>query len=255
MRLFAFVGLGSFAMSMLERIAEITDQIIAVDDNQSRIEHIKEMVSTAYTMNLLDEEAFDRVFHEPVDVAVVDIEEDGSALLLVTYRLKKLGVSEIIVKSNSEEYEELLRMAGASRVVNSDKEAASRITPLVLSSSLTNFMPISGDLVLAEVIVPDFVVGKTVIEGDLRREHHINVVAVKYASEMNTEKENTAVFHDLDAAYRFNAGDVLLVTGKESDVFAFSGVPKTAEREKKTANFSVLLKSMFNRKKQDDTKK
>ena len=249
MRLFAFVGLGSFAMSMLERIAEITDQIIAVDDDQSRIEHIKEMVSTAYTMNLLDEEAFERVFHDPVDVAVVDIEENSAALLLVTYRLKKLGVPEIFVKSNSEEYEELLRMAGASRVVNSDKEAASRVTPLVLSSSLTNFMPISGDLVLAEVIAPNFVVGKTVIEGDLRREHHINVVAVKYASEMNAEKESTGVFHDLDATYRFNAGDVLLVTGKESDVFEFSSIQKSAERAKKQVNYNALLKNIFTHKK------
>ncbi|SLM14063.1 putative TrkA N-terminal domain protein [uncultured spirochete] len=255
MRQFAFVGLGSFAMSMLERIAEITDQIIAVDDDQARIEHVKEMVSTAYTMNLLDGEAFERVFHDPVDVAIVDVESNGAAVLLVTFRLKKLGVPEIIVKSNSEEYEELLRLVGATRVVNSDREAATRITPLVLSSSLTNFMPISGDLVLAEVIAPDFVLGKTVIETDLRRKHHVNVVAVKHSLQRNVNEEAEGVFNDLDIAYRFQAGDVLLVTGKESDVFVFSGVQKTAEHEKKKVNFSVLLKSMFSRKKQDDTKK
>jgi Trk K+ transport system NAD-binding subunit len=33
MRQFAFVGLGPFAMSMLERIAQLTDQILAVDDD------------------------------------------------------------------------------------------------------------------------------------------------------------------------------------------------------------------------------
>jgi len=251
MRQFAFVGLGSFAMSMLERIAEVTDQIIAVDDDPTRIEHIKEMVSTAFTMDLLDEDAFERVFHDPVDVAVVDIESNGAAILLVTFRLKKLGVPEIIVKSNSEEYEELLRLVGATRVVNSDKEAALRVTPLILSSSLTNFMPISGDLVLAEVIAPDSVVGKTVIEVDMRRTHHVNVVAVKYASERSVKEGIENVFHDLDTTYRFNAGDVLLVTGKESDVFVFSGVQKTAEHEKKKTNFSSMLKNMLGRKKAD----
>lgn len=255
MRQYAFIGLGSFAMSMLELISEITDQIIVVDNDQERIEQVKDMVATAFTMNILNEEAFKRVFHEPVDVAVVDVESNGAESLLVTYRLKKLGVPEIIVKSNSQEYEELLRLVGASRVVNSDREAASRLTPLVLSSSLTNFMPISGELVLAEVIVPDSIVGKTVIEGNLRRKHHVNVVAVKYASEMNIEEETSGIFHDLDATYRFNAGDVLLVTGRESDVFLFSGIEKTAEHKNKKMNFSVLLKNMLARKKQGDTKK
>ena len=239
---------------MLERIAEITDQIIAVDDDPTRIEHIKEMVSTAYTMDLLDENAFERVFHDPVDVAVVDIESNGAAILLVTYRLKKLGVPEIIVKSNSEEYEDLLRLVGATRVVNSDKEAALRVTPLVLSSSLTNFMPISGDLVLAEVIAPDSVVEKTVVEVDMRRTHHINVVAVKYAAERANNEAHEGDFHDLDTTYRFKTGDVLLVTGKESDVFMFSGVQRSTENEtKKKPGFSALLKNMLGRKKQDKT--
>jgi hypothetical protein len=41
-----------------KRIAEVTDQILAVDDDPTRIEHVKEMVSTAFTMDLLDEDAF-----------------------------------------------------------------------------------------------------------------------------------------------------------------------------------------------------
>ncbi len=255
MRQFAFVGLGSFSMLMLERISEVTDQIIAVDDDPTKIEHVKEMVSTAFAMDLLDEDAFVRVFHDPVDVAVVDIESNGAAILLVTYRLKKLGVTEIIVKSNSVEYEDLLRLVGATRVVNSDKEAALRITPLVLSSSLTNFMPISGDLVLAEVIAPHFVIGKTVIEIDMRRTHHVNVVAVKYASERSANESSEGIFHDLETMYRFAQGDVLLVTGNEKDVFAFSGMQKTTEQEKKKVGFTILLKNMMSRKNKDRTSK
>ena len=114
MKQFAFIGLGPFAMSMLERISEISGQIIAADESPERIEHVKEMVSVAFTMNLLDEEAFERAFHEPVDVAIVDIESNGPELLLVTFRLKKLGVPEIIVKSNSEEYEEILKLTFSS---------------------------------------------------------------------------------------------------------------------------------------------
>jgi len=112
-------------------------------------------------------------------------------------------------------------------------------------------MPISGDLVLAEVIAPDFVVGKSVIEGDLRNTRHINVIAVKYASEMDSSGTHKGVFHNLDTKYRFKSGDVLLVTGKESDVFEFSGIPETIEREKEATKMTSFLKTMFNRKKKD----
>ena len=73
---------------------------------------------------------------------------------------------------------------------------------------------------------------KSVIEGDLRNTRHINVVAVKYASEMDSSGSQSAIFRNLDTKYRFKDGDVLLVTGKENDVFEFSGIQKTIEHEK-----------------------
>ncbi len=85
----------------------------------------------------------------------------------------------------------------------------------------------------------------------MRRSYHINVVAVKFASERVGNLANESVFRDLEATYRFEAGDVLLVTGMENDVFTFSGVQKTSDHEKKRAGFNTLLKNMLNRKGKD----
>lgn len=248
MKQFAFIGLGPFAQSMLEQVAEVTDQIVVLDDSTARIEHVKELVSAAYSINLRDGESFERILHEPVDVAIVDIMGPGELSLLAVHRLKKLGVPQIIVNSSSEEYEELLHLLGADRVVNADREAAMRIAPLVLSSSLTNFMPIGGELVLAEVITPEYLLGKTVVEADLRRSRRVNVVAVKYGTELEAQGER-AVFHDLDIHYRFKPGDVVLVTGRESDVFRFAGMARPAEHEQKKKSIAGFFKAMFNRKK------
>jgi len=103
----------------------------------------------------------------------------------------------------------------------------------VLSSSLTNFMPIGGDLVLAEVIAPDFVVGKSVIEGDLRNTRHINVVAVKYASEMDSSGSQSAIFRNLDTKYRFKDGDVLLVRAKRTMFSSFQVFKRLSNMKKK----------------------
>lgn len=237
MRHYAFIGLGPLAMSMLESISQVTDQIVVIDKDPLLIDRVKDMVKTAYVADVLDEEALQKILPEAVDVAVVDFSSDIEASLLVTYRLKKLGVGEIIVKSESDERSEILKVIGATRVVNSDREAAARIVPLILSTSLYNFVPIGGDLVMAEVHVPAALTGKTLIEADLRRRNGVNVVAIR--------SEGSTTYRNFDRDYKLTNNDILLVAGNEPDVFAFSGVPLAPTQKQKTSTISTILKTVF----------
>lgn len=237
MRNYAFIGLGSLGMSMLESVAETTDRIVVIDRDPVLIDRVKDMVKTAYVADVLDSEALERILPEAVDVAIVDLASNIEAALLATHRLKKLGVKEIIVKSESDERSEVLKLVGATRVVNSDREAAARITPLILSASLYNFMPIGGDLVMAEVRTPSAYVGKTLLEADLRRQRGINVVAVR--------AENSESFKNIDRDYRLLDQDHLLVAGKEDDVFAFSDVKGMSEGTGKPKAIATIFKTLF----------
>ena len=236
MRHYAFIGLGPLAMSMLETISQVTDQIVVIDKDSALIDRVKDMVKTAYVADVLDEEALEKILPEAVDVAVVDFSTNIEAAILVTHRLKKLGVKEIIVKSESDERSEVLRVVGATRVVNSDREAAARIVPLILSASLYNFVPIGGDLVMAEVHIPRALAGKTLIEADLRRKNGVNVVAIR--------SDNSSTYRNFDRDYKLATDDLLLVAGKEEDVFAFSGVPLAPTARQKTSTITTILKSV-----------
>jgi trk system potassium uptake protein TrkA len=240
MKNYAFIGLGPLAMSMLERIAQVTDRIVVVDRDSQLIDRVKELVKTAYVADILDEEALRKILPEAIDVAIIDVSSDIEAEILVTHWLKKIGVKEIIVKSSSDERSEILKIVGATRVVNSDREAAARIVPLVLSSALYNFMPIGGDLVMAEVRVPKEVVGNSLIEADLRRKHGINVVAVR--------SENSTNYRDFDRDYKLKADDYLLVAAKEADIFEFSEIPISRAQANvtkgKSSNITAFFKSI-----------
>lgn len=237
MKNYAFIGLGSLGMCMLESISEVTDQIIVIDKDSQLIDRIKDLVKTAYVADVLDEDALTKILPEGVDVAIIDIPSDLEASILVIHRLKQLGVPEIIVKSDTDSRNEILKLVGATRIVNADHEAAARIVPLVLASSLYNFMPIGGDLVLAEVLNPDTLVGKTLIEADLRRKAGINVIAVR--------KEEDSSYQDFDRDYKLKAKDHLLVAGKEKAVFAFSDLPLAPTQKQRGSTFGQVLKAMF----------
>ncbi|MCX7025980.1 MAG: TrkA family potassium uptake protein [Spirochaetes bacterium] len=238
MRQYAFIGLGTLAMSMLERVAEVTDQIIVIDKDPALIDRVKDLVKTAFVANVLDEEAFEKVLSDPVDVAVVDLAPDIEASLLVTHRLKKLGVEEIIVKADSDEKAELLRLLGATKIVNSDREASARIVPLMLSTTLYNFLPIGGELVMAEAEVPHSLIGKTLVEADLRQKQGVNVVAIR--------SEKSSSYRNFDREYQLAKDDCLLLVGLEKEVFAFSGVPiASASTNRKPPTLKTILKTVF----------
>jgi len=235
MRQYAFIGLGPLAMSMLERISQVTDEIIVVDKDVVLIDRVKELVKTAFVADVTDEEALQKILPEEMDVAVVDLSSDVEATLLVTHRLKKMGAHEIIVKAESDEVSEILKVVGATRIINADREAAARIVPLVLSSTLYNFIPIGGDLVMAEVIVPELFAGKTLVEADLRQKFGVNVIAIR--------SENSTTYRNFDRDYRLASNDLLLVAGNEADVFAFSGIPLKPTNRQKTSSLSSLFKN------------
>lgn len=246
MRQYAFIGLGSFAVSMIETIAPVTDQIIAIDTDSNKIERIKDLADAAYTVEIIDEAALKKILPEGVDVAVVDLVGDIESEIMVIHYLQKMNVEEIIAKSDSDAHSEILGIVGATRVVNADREAAARIAPLVLSSSLSSFIPISGDLVMAEIMVPDHIVGKTVIEADLRRKHNINIIAVRDAGAVE--------HHNFDGNYKFHQQDLLLVVGKEQDVFLFSGISNLSGQKSKTSFFASVFKTVFKTKKKKQSK-
>jgi trk system potassium uptake protein len=240
MRQYAFIGLGTLAMSMLEKVSEVTDQIIVIDKDPALIDRVKDLVKTAFVADVLDEEAFGKILPDVVDVALVDLAPDIEASLLVTHRLKKLGVEEIIVKADSDEKAELLSLLGATRIINSDREAAARIVPLILSTMLYNFLPIGGELVMAEVEVPHSLVGKTLIEADLRQRQGVNVIAIR--------SENSSSYRNFDREYRLAKDDFLLLVGLEKDVFTFSGLPLSIAASRRTSTLSSILKPSVKRR-------
>jgi len=241
MRQYAIIGLGSFGVRMLEKLSEVSSELIVIDRDAEIIEHYKDYAANAYIVDAIDEAALKRVIPESLDAAVVDVGSNLETAILITNELKKLGVREIIVKADSDERGEILRLIGATRVVYADREAAARIVPLLVSPSLFSFMPIGSNLVMAEVMIPEKYVGMSLTEANLRQRHDINVIAIR--------SENGSEYRYFSADYKLSDEDILLVAGKEKDVFGFSGVESKGEQNAIGDIFRGLLKGKSQHKK------
>lgn len=236
MKQFAIIGLGSFGLRMMEELLSITTELIIIDKDREIIEKYKDQAKAAYIADAINEVALSKIIPADIDAVVVDMGGKIELSLMVTNYLKKMGVRDIIVKAQTDEHGEVLSMLGATRIVFPDREAAKRITPMLVSSLLFNFMPISENLSLAEVQANEYCLGKTLIEANLRKEFGLNVVAMR-------KKDGGDFAFISDPSYTFEEQDILLVAGSEERIFAFSQNSEPAR-----AALGGLFRNLFPKK-------
>lgn len=234
MKQFAIIGLGAFGLRMLEELVEVTNEIIIIDKDKEIIEKYKDVAQAAYVTDAINEVALSKIIPDGIDAVIVDLGGKIEVSIMTTNYLKKLGVKNIMVKAQTDEHGEVLSMVGATQVIFPDREAAKRITPMLASSLLFNFMPISENLALAEVKANSFCLGKTLIDANLRKEFGLNVVAMR--------KIDTDDFQFIkDPLYVFTEEDVLLVAGSEDGIAKFSSLEKATEKKSTTGYFKSLF--------------
>jgi trk system potassium uptake protein TrkA len=223
MKQFAIIGLSKFSQRMLEELVDTGCEIILIDKDRQRVDQFKEQAAAAYVADALNEDILEKLVPKGIDAAIVDPGDQTEVSILVTHYLKKMGIREIITKADSDEHEEILKLVGATRIVRPNTEAARRIAPFLVSSLVFSYLPISKELVIAEVRVPEQFHGKSLVEIDLRRKYRLNVIAYR------KQDQEEYAFYSPD--YRLQADDLLLVGGDQEDIARFTqeGLPSAGK--------------------------
>lgn len=214
MKQYAVIGASSFGQRILEELILLDCEIVLIDKDPEIIEYFKNEVTAAYIANVINKEIVTKLIPADIDAVVVDLGDKIEASILVTQYLSKIGVPRIIVKAETDQHGEILSLVGAHHVVFPNIEAAKRLTPLLISDLMFNYMTISGGLVFAEIGIPEDLINHTLLEMNIRQQG-INVVASRRGGDES--------FHLPDPNYRFQSNDILLVNGREEDVLLFAG--------------------------------
>ena len=233
MNKFAIIGLGAFGVRMLEELLHFTDEVIIIDKDPNLIKKYEGKAVKGSVVNITDEESLRKNIPQRIGTAIVDLGGRIELSLMVTKYLKQLGIKEIVVKAETDQHENLLSMVGATKVIFPDREAAKRVMPMLASTLLLNFMPISAELALAEVSINEKYIGMTLLEANLRKELGLNVVAVR--------KQDCESFEFIEPDYRFAADDILLLGGSEEHIFVFSRHKEDLHKKEHASLFRMLF--------------
>jgi trk system potassium uptake protein TrkA len=144
-------------------------------------------------------------------VVIVSFGEDLAASTLITLHLKEMKVKHIIVKAPNEDHKHVLEKVGATEVIIPEREMADKVAKSLISPNVLDYIPLSDEYTICEIVPPPSFMGKSIAELHLRSKYHIEVIAVR---EMLPERLTMVPRAD----FTIKDSDVLVVIGKEKDV-------------------------------------
>jgi len=212
------VGLGRFGMAVARALAERDVEVLAVDNNERRVQDAAQFVADAVCFDATDEESLARTSPGRRDLCVCAMGDDSSeAAILCTALLRQMGARRIVARASGELRARILRLVGAHEVVNPLREFGERYTMRLLYRDVLGELPLGETLLITEVRLPDSMNGKTLAELALPQRHGITVVAVRSSDERGVRLPAPGDVVDED--------DVLIVVSKRG------AVAKLMERE------------------------
>lgn len=231
MKQFAVFGLGVFGESVAKNLMKEGMEVIVVDSDEHRIEAIKNDVTEAAIMDSTKEEALLAIDISRVDCAIVCIGDNMEASILTSLLLKKLEVPKIIARANSAAHRQILSLIGVDEIISPEEEMGLRLARRLSSTHILHHLDISEEHTIAEVLINENFVGKTLRELNLRSRFGVNVVGIKKKIPHVTENgENVFIEKYVDFPSPddvFEEGDVLVMVGSDR---AISEVEKFIER-------------------------
>src|SRR5699024_10541065 len=147
-----------------------------------------------------------------IDYVIVAIGEYIQSSILTKVILEEIGVEKITVKAQSDYHEKILNKIGADHVVHPERDMGKRLAHSLISSNILDYLELSEDYSMVEVRSGKAMIGKTLIDLDIREKFGCNVVAIKHGKEMNVSPS---------ADYQITEDDVLIVIGADNDISRF----------------------------------
>ncbi|MBY0014096.1 potassium channel family protein [Paenibacillus typhae] len=206
---YAIIGMGRFGSSVAKALSGMGYDVLAIDTDEQRTQEISGIVTHAVSADSTDEEALRALGIRNFDVVVVAIGEDIQASILTTLILKDLGVPAILVKARNELHGKVLSKIGADKIIYPERDMGLRVAHHLASPNILDYIELSPDYSILDMKVPRQMLGKNLLELDIRAKYGCNVMAIRRGDDMNITPR---------AEDRLADGDVLVIVGHKDNL-------------------------------------
>ena len=208
---YGIIGLGRFGTALAKTLAEAGEEVIVIDNTESKVKELRQYTENAFVAETLTKEVLEEIGIQNCDTVVVCIGEKIDTSILTTLNVVSLGVPRVIAKAISPDQGAVLEKIGA-QVVYPESDMAVRLANRLLANSLLDYISLNNNVEITEIKLSGSLVDKSIVEADLRKKFGLNIIAIERGNKTDIE---------INPNYRFSEGDIIVVVGKKDNVQKF----------------------------------
>jgi trk system potassium uptake protein TrkA len=226
---FAVIGVGKYGSAIARELADKGAEVYAFDDNEEKIEQIKDDVAFAVTLDATDKKALRSQNIQDVDAAVLAIGENFEALILAAVHLVELEVPRLIGRASGPQQKMILEKVGVNEILTPEDEVAFIVAERLLNPSILSFLQLPDNYEIAEIKAPKAITNRTIEDIGLRNKYHLTIVTIKRAYEKKENGKTVEEEHILGVPGSdtvIQQKDTIVVFGRDKDVARFIEINK-----------------------------
>ncbi len=206
------IGLGRFGYHMAERMQELKDEVLGVDIDEDKVEQCLSCLTSAQIADATDENFIRTLGVRNFDVCVVAIGDNFQASLEVTALLKDFGAQFVVSRAAGEIHAKFLLRNGADQVIYPERDMARHAAVKYSANHVLDFFQLTPEYAIYEISAPKEWMGKSIEELQVRRKHHVNILAVRVGETVDPV---------VSPAYRFTGQESIFILGASKEVKPF----------------------------------
>jgi trk system potassium uptake protein TrkA len=178
---FLIVGLGRFGTSLCEKLVELGQSVIGVDQLAGPVSEMSDTIDVAAQLDVTDESALIKVGAKEVDIAIVTIGSSLENSVLCTSILVDLGVPLVVARANTALHAKILARVGAHRIVFPEWDMGHKVAENFVYPWYSQFSKIDGgDFYFGKIKPLSEMVGKTMAEMKFSQRYKVMVILLEH---------------------------------------------------------------------------
>ncbi len=220
---FIICGFGRIGRIVCSELNDDKISFVIIEQDPTVIEHIEALKYLYLDMDATTEEALMQAGIMKAKGIVTAVNSDANNVFITMTAMSLRPDVFVLARASEEQNEAKLFRAGATRVVSPYLIGGRRIAQMLKKPTVVDFIDCAMmgshlDLMMEEAAIGDksSLIGKNLIDSNLRRDYGVIIVAIKKLS-------GDMVFNPMPSE-SLDAGDVIVVIGKKEDLKRMNSV-------------------------------
>lgn len=209
MKSILIIGLGRFGSHLCKDLSRLDNEIMIVDQDESKLEDLLPLVVNAKIGDCTNEKVLKSLGVGNFDICFVCIGNNFQNSLEITSLLKELGAKYVVSKANRDIHAKFLLRNGADEVIYPDRDISEKVAVRFSANQVFDYVELGNGYSIYEIApLPEWV-EKTIKDVNFRANYHANIIGVKIDGDMKLTP---------GPDYIFQKDEHLMVLGHQSDI-------------------------------------